>query len=74
MITHEEAMRSADTLRKYCDERFRKEKDGGCRECIFHVGIQRKRCALDKYFDYVPNLSEPAVKQRYEELTNAKQG
>ena len=73
MITHEEAMTSVTTLRRYCDERFSHDLgERGCKECIFSIGARRKRCALTKYFNMTPNLAEPAVKEKYKELTNAE--
>ena len=44
MVTHEEAMDAADTIRDYCKENFKgNEKD--CVNCIFH-NSENRRCIL----------------------------
>ena len=71
MISHNQALNSAETLMEYCRERF-SGNERECKECIFH----QRRCLLGNllgmYGVDVAKLTMEIVVANYEELKNAE--
>lgn len=72
-VSHCVALVAAQTLQKYCKERFNKKLgERGCKECIFSAGEpRRKRCILTVYLENVKGVVEAAEKEvnkNYERL------
>lgn len=64
-VSHCVALAAAQTLQKYCKERFNKQLgERGCKECIFSAGApRRKRCVLTVYLENVKGVVEVAEKE-----------
>lgn len=64
-VSHCVALAAAQTLQKYCKERFNKELGTrGCKECIFSAGEpRRKHCILTVYLENVKGVVEVAEKE-----------
>lgn len=63
-VSHCVALAAAQTLQKYCKERFNKELgERGCKECIFSAGERSKRCILTVYLENVKGVVEAAEKE-----------
>lgn len=63
-VSHCVALAAAQTLQKYCKERFNKQLgERGCKECIFSAGERSKRCILTVYLENVKGVVEAAEKE-----------
>ena len=63
-VSHCVALAAAQTLQKYCKERFNKKLgERGCKECIFSAGERSKRCILTVYLENVKGVVEAAEKE-----------
>ena len=69
-VSHNVALAAAQTLQKYCKERFHKVLgERGCKECIFSAGERRKRCILHLYLDGVVGYTADAeVNKNFEKF------
>ena len=72
MINHTEGYHAAETLIKYCKERFTgSERD--CKDCIFH----HRRCVLYALFGMfgqdASKIAEEIVRENYAERNNHPQ-
>lgn len=71
MITHKEALESANKIAEYCTERFRGSEEN-CTDCIFWRK-NTKRCILKYYINYggeeMMSFAYPIVQERFRELT-----
>ena len=72
-VSHCVALAAAQTLQKYCKERFHKELGTrGCKECIFSAGERSKRCVLTVYLENVKGVVEAAEKEVNKNFDKAK--